>query len=164
MALGVGSTGMQLDGTDGVHDVGLLACLGLVDKEEHLTVLLRAKTAEHIQGDLLHDERLVPGGPPKKFAVVGSVRRASEGFGQSIDGRPVADGDGHDQRPEVFPRPSGKVVLDRFEETMQFSGHFADGNHTASPTIIVCAYKCYRLKRPFLFGAYSHHGSDNRSV
>jgi hypothetical protein len=64
----------------------------------------------------------------------------------------------------VFPGFLGEVLLERFEETLQFFRYFADCNHTASPTIFVCGYKCYRHQRPFLFGVSSYHDSENRSV
>ena len=164
VAFGVGSTTVQMDSADGIHNIRILACLRLIDDQEHPPVFLRAQTSEHIQGDLLYDHRLVPDGPPKKLAVIGSVCRTSQGPGQPIDRGPMADGDGHDQGPEVLPGPLGEVAFERFEETLEFSRYFADCNHKASPTIIVCAYKCYRLKRPFLFGVYSYHDSENRSV
>lgn len=109
-----------MDAVDAIHDVCLLACLRLVDDKEHPAVFLCAQVPEHVQGDLLHDQVLIPGGPPKKFAVIGPVGCASDGLGQPIDCGAMADGDGHNQGPEVFPGPLGEVAFERFEETVQF--------------------------------------------
>ena len=164
VAFGVCSARVQMDGSDRIHDFGIFERLCLVDDQEQPSVFLRAEPAEQIQGDLLYDQGFIPGGPPKKFAVIGPVGGVSEGPGQAIDRGAMADSKGHDQRPEVFPRLFGEVAFEGFEKTVQFFGNFADCNHTVSPTIIVCGYKCYRLKRPFLFGVNSYHDSDNRSV
>ena len=85
VAFGVGSTTVQMDSAGGIHNIRILACLRLIDDQEHPPVFLRAQTSEHIQGDLLYDHRLVPDGPPKKLAVIGSVCRTSQGPGQPID-------------------------------------------------------------------------------
>jgi len=56
-----------------------------------LNILLPDYPTQHIQSNLLHDNRFIPTAAPEEFTVIGSVGRASQSFGQTVNSSPVAD-------------------------------------------------------------------------
>ena len=90
--------------------------------------------------------------------------RAPKCFGQAVNSCSVTDCDGYYQGPKMVPRPLIKMLVDRFEKTLQFFGNSADCNHMVSPMISVCYYKSYRQDRPFFFCVLRNYKFNNRSV
>ena len=147
-----------------LHLLGSFEVLSIIDDEEQVSVFFGKQAQEHVQGDLLHYDRLIPDAAPEELPMIGSVGRASQCFAELVNGSAVVDSDGQYQSPEVLPRSLREMLVNWSEKTLQFFGNSADSNHMASPMISICSYKSYRQDRPILFDAFRNHKSTNRSV
>jgi hypothetical protein len=156
--------GVMTQFANGLHLGGSLESLRIIDDEKQTAVLLSEQAKQHIQSNLLHYNGTVPDTAPEKLPVIRSMSRMPQGFSESVQRCAVTDCDSHYQSPKVLPSWFGEMGFERFEKTLQFSGYFADSNHTASPTITSCLQNCYRLSGPFLFDNCYHQLLRNRSV
>jgi hypothetical protein len=150
--------------SNGMHLLSSLESLRIIDDEEDVSVAFAKQAAQHVQSNILHNLRFAPATSPQKLAVISSVSRTSQSFGKAFYSATLTYGDCQNQRPKVPPGSLGEVVFKRGEKTLQFSGYFADSNHTASPAITYCFQECYRPSRPFLFDNCYHQNLGNRSV
>jgi hypothetical protein len=164
MAGSIFTAGVVMQFANTLHLFGSLEGLCIIDDEKQMAVFLSEQTEQHIQSNLLHYNGVIPETTPEKFTMISSMSRISQHFGEPVDRCAMTDRDSHYEGPKVLPSSLGKMVSERFEKTLQFSGYFADSNHKASPTIISCIYNCYRLSRPFLFDVFGNHKFKNRSV
>ena len=122
------------------------------------------QTAQHIQCNLLHYDRLVPITSPEKFAVIGAMRSVSQRLDEPVYRAAMTDADRQHHRPEVAMDMFRNVSFNGLEKTLQFSWDFADGNHTASLHISYCFHNTYRQTKLFLFDNCYQQNPSNRSV
>jgi hypothetical protein len=123
---------MMMQFTNRFHLFRSLERLSVVDNEKQMVLFLGEQTTQHVQGDLLHDDRPIPVTSPKKFAVIRTMRTIPQRFDEPVDGTPVTDADRQNHGPEIAVNMFGNLFFDRGEKTLQFFGNSADGNHTAS--------------------------------
>jgi hypothetical protein len=156
--------GVMVKLSDGVHLLGSLERLRIINDQEDVSVVFAKQAPQHIQRNGLHELRFVPAASPQELTVIGPVSRASQGLGKAFYRAAMTYCDSQNQRPKMPPASLREGASKWSEKTLQFSGYFADSNHTASPTITCCSQNCYRLSRPFLFDNCYHQNFTNRSV
>jgi hypothetical protein len=123
---------MMVQLANSFHLFGSLESLGVIDNEKQMFVFFGEQTAQQIQCNLLHYDRLVPITSPEKFAVIGAMRSVSQRLDEPVYRAAMTDADRQHHRPEVAVDMFRNTSFYRLEKTLQFSWDFADGNHTAS--------------------------------
>ena len=156
MTFAVLAGGMMMQFADGVHLLGPLESLGIVDNEVTMTILPAIETLESIQSNFSYDPRFLPGAAPKKLAMIGSMGRAPQSLDESFNSSSVTDGDGHHQRPKMAPGGLGKVFFQGPKKIFDFFGNAVDSKHKASLPINLCFHYVYRQERPFLLDVFNH--------
>jgi hypothetical protein len=149
---------------DGSHFLGAFERLGIVNYEEQVFVLTPQQASQHIEGDFLHYNGLIPNASPEEFAMVGAMRAVAKNSYESVNGASVTYAYGQYHRPEIVIDILGDLHFDGLEKSLDFLGNFADGNHTASLHISTCVHNAYRQSKLFLFDYYHYRNFANRSV
>ena len=147
-----------------IHFLGSLESLCIVDDEKQMAVLFGKQAKQHIQGNLLHYDGLIPDATPEQFTVISAMGTVMQRLDELVDRAAMTDTDRQYHRPEVAINMFGNLPFDRLEKTLQFSGDFADGNHTASMLISTYYQDTYRQMRLFLIDNHYHQSPSNRSV
>jgi hypothetical protein len=128
-----GGVVVQLANT--VHLLGSFESLGIIDNEKQMSVFFGEQATQHVQGNPLHNSRLIPVTSPEKFTVIGAMRTVPQQLDKSINGTAMTDTYRQYHRPEIVEYMFGNLFFYRLEKTLQFFGNSADGNHTASMLI-----------------------------
>ncbi len=158
----VGAAGVMIELADGVHLLGSLKSLGVVEDEvDGLAGSIDA--VEQTQGHALQDTGFVEVAAPEELAVVGSVTVAAEQGVESLDGMFGPHGDCHHQAPEVRPGGLRKMPTLRTKETGQTAWYAAYGNHAVVLPIRLCQQHPYPPETPHFLCAIRDH-DENRSV
>lgn len=164
MTASIFAGGVVMQFADGIHFLGSLESLCIIDDEKQMAVLFGKQAKQHIQGNLLHYDGLIPVAAPEEFAVIGAMGAVTQRLDEPVDRTAMTDTDRQYHRPEVAINMFGNPPSYRLEKTLQFSGDFADGNHAASMLISAYCQDTYRQMRLFLFDNHYDQNPSNRSV
>jgi len=132
MASSVLTGGVVAQFTNAGHFLSSFEGLGCIYNEKQMAVFFIEQTTQNVQGDLLHDDRLIPVTSPQKFTVIGTMSSVPQRLDEPVDCTAMTYADRHYHGPEVAVNMFGDLFFDGSEKTLQFFWDFADGNHTAS--------------------------------
>ena len=96
-AVGAIAGSVMVDFTDGLHLLGTLDRLGVIQDQQALLASFLIQPRKHSPCGCLNHGPLIEGTAPEEFAVVGSMRTASQQVNQPLKGAAMADTNGQDQ-------------------------------------------------------------------
>ena len=150
---------------DGGHFLGALKGLSFVNDKKQVFVFASQQAQQHIEGDFLRYNGLVPIASPQEFTVIGAMGMVLQQPDEPVYRTSVST-DTYRQyhSPEVAIDMLGNLLFDGLKKSLDFLWNCADGNHTASLHISLCYHITYRQSKLFLFDDYHYHELANRSV
>jgi hypothetical protein len=165
MADSVFTSGVVKQFADSGHFLGTFEGLSVINDKKQIFILTSQQASQHIEGNFLHYNGLVPCASPQEFAMIGAMGAVSQQPDKSVNRTSVTtNADCQYHRPEVAIDMLGNLPFDGLKKSLDFLWNCADGNHTASMLISTVHFNTYRQKRLFLFDDYHYNNLANRSV